>query len=473
MKRSIILLLVYFLNIFFIIFSLILQLDAIISALFFVWINITIYAAMDLKSKGMLFAFCISFFSFLMGRHLLSYYFNYEVEDFSVKVNTHASFCMLLSLLTIFFSYMFFYRHHKRMDNKGKLQHGLSEAKIETIRKYSLRIFQFAYIFSVTYALLIAIIVYTIGYLASYTVDGKEMMRGNILLLMLNRIDQALPVALCCFLATLPDRKSCNKICGAYFIYLIFTLLGGQRGPFVLGVLFLMIYYLYRQKIEGEIWIKKSWIRIGLISFPFFIVGLGLLSKIRTGDKIEFNGIGDSLVKFVYNNGVSVNVIKRSYELDQELRSDRFYSMHFLHDGVLGLFLGSDGSGNSEDKATEGYHLAHALSYLMFRDKYLAGTGTGTSYIAELYHDFGYVGIIFGNLLYGFMLASLSVFNKNHPFKTSIKLLIITRLIWAPRGGFTEFITILSLPVTIFIYVIIFVSLISSFGIPRKRYINF
>ena len=295
------------------------------------------------------------------------------------------------------------------------------------------------------------------------------MMRGNYLLLTLNRIEQALPVALCCYLATLPDRKHCNKICGSYFLYLIFTLLGGQRGPFILGALFLMIYYFYRNKRDGEVWVKKSWVRIGLISFPFLLVGLGLFSKIRTGDQIEFKNIGDSLVKFVYNNGVSVNVIKRSYELDYKLRSDRFYSMHFLHDGIFGLVFGSDGTGNNADKATEGYHLAHALPYLMFRDKYLEGAGTGTSYIAELYHDFGYIGIVFGNIIYGFMLALLAKFDKNKPFNTSMKLLIITRLLWAPRGGFTEFITILSLPATIFIYVVVFVSVFFVFGVPRKR----
>lgn len=173
---------------------------------------------------------------------------------------------------------------------------------------------------------------------------------------------------------------------------------------------------------------------------------------------------------FVYNNGVSVNVIKRSYELDSRLRSDRFYSLHFLHDGVFGLVFGSDGAGNNADKATEGYHLAHALPYLMFRDKYLEGAGTGTSYIAELYHDFGYIGIVLGNVIYGFLLASLAKLDKNKPFNTSVKLLIITRLLWAPRGGFTEFITILSLPATIFIYVAVFLGAFLVFSIPRRRY---
>lgn len=458
------------LNMFFILFFLIVQSDFIISGLFLVWANITVYAVRDLKSKGMLFAFCVAFFSFLMGRHLLSYYFNYEVEVFSEEINTHAELCILLSLLTVFFSYIFFYVRNRRKNKQSHAEYVLPDRYIKIIRKYSLRIFWVAFVFSVIYAIFIVVLVHTIGYLASYTVEGKEMMRGNYLLLTLNRIEQALPVAFCCYLATFPERKSCNKICMFYFLYLALTLLGGQRGPFILGTLFLMIYYFYRNKREGEIWIKKSWIRMGLIAFPFLLVGLGIFSKIRTGDKIEFSNVGDSIVDFVYNNGVSVNVIKRSYELDSRLRSDRFYSLHFLHDGVFGLVFGSDGAGNNADKATEGYHLAHALPYLMFRDKYLEGAGTGTSYIAELYHDFGYIGIVLGNVIYGFLLASLAKLDKNKPFNTSVKLLIITRLLWAPRGGFTEFITILSLSATIFIYVAVFLGAFLVFSIPRRRY---
>ncbi|WP_374212529.1 O-antigen polysaccharide polymerase Wzy [Parabacteroides distasonis] len=87
----------------FVLFFLVNQSEFIISALFLVWVNMTIYSVRDLKSKGMLFAFCVAFFSFLMGRHLLSYYFDYEVEAFSEDVNTHAELCMLLSLVTVFF----------------------------------------------------------------------------------------------------------------------------------------------------------------------------------------------------------------------------------------------------------------------------------------------------------------------------------------------------------------------------------
>lgn len=80
---------------------------------------------------------------------------------------------------------------------------------------------------------------------------------------------------------------------------------------------------------------KEKLDKDGVDSISFFTCRIRDFSKIRTGDKIEFSNVGDSIVDFVYNNGVSVNVIKRSYELDSRLRSDRFYSLHFLHDGVF------------------------------------------------------------------------------------------------------------------------------------------
>lgn len=456
-------------NIFFILFFLFSGSDFLTSTLFLLWMNMTVYAGMDLKTRGMLFAFCVAFFSFLMGRHLLSYYFNYEVEFFDKSVNRHAVLCLFISLMSVSLSYIFFYLRKRNV----YVQSVLPNRHIEIMRRYSLRLFWIALLFSIIYAVFIAMLVATLGYLGSYTVEGKELMRGNIILVTLNRIEQALPVILCCYLATFPDRKSCNKVCGCYFVYLILTLLGGQRGPFVLGVLFLMIYYFYRNGTDGEIWIRKRWIKMGVLLFPILLVFLGIFSQIRVEENFEFKNMGDPIVRFVYNNGVSVNVIKRAYELDDALRADRYYSMHFLHEGILGLVFGTGGgAGNNIDKATEGYSLAHALPYLMFREKYLEGGGTGTSYIAELYHDFGYVGVVIGSLFYGFLLASLAKFDRNRPFVTSVKLLIITRLLWAPRGGFTEFITILSLPATIFVYIIILAGVYFTYGRSKSRTIS-
>lgn len=444
-----------------------LQLDLLTCTILVVWMNMTIYALKDIQNKAILFAFCISFFSFLLGRHMLSYYFDYEVESFNERVIVHTNICLLLSLSSLFLSYIIFYRKFKyrKVNNRSN---GLPEIYVKQIEHYSLNLYWVFLVCSILYTLYLYLVVQRFGYYGSYTIEGRIATRGNIILVTLNRIDQALPVVLCIYLATFPKRTKCQKVCIWYGVYLLLTLFAGQRGPFILGILFLFIYYSYRNHRDGEVWINRKYIKIAILMFPFLLIGLGLYSKIRANERIEFNSIGDSLIGFVYQNGVSVNVIKRSYELEDLLNKDRYYSLHFIHDGIPGLIFGSDEAlGNSVQKA-KGYHLAHALPYLLFRDRYLEGRGSGTSYIAELYHDFGYLGVVLGNILYGILLAWICNFKKGHVFSNSVKLLIITRLLWAPRGGFTEFISLMTLPATIFVYVLIFGLTISALGIPKR-----
>lgn len=88
---------------------------------------------------------------------------------------------------------------------------------------------------------------------------------------------------------------------------------------------------------------------------------------------------------------------------------------------------------------------------------YLAGRGTGSSYIAELYQDFGYTGIILGNILYSFLLARIAKNEDNDSLlKKSIKFMIITQLLWAPRGSFTYFISQNLTPTTIATLLLVF-----------------
>ncbi len=61
-------------------------------------------------------------------------------------------------------------------------------------------------------------------------------------------------------------------------------------------------------------------------------------------------------------------------------------------------------NGNSIENALYGHSLAHRLSYLEYGDYYLQGHGVGSCYIAELYHDFGVIGVMAGNYIYGYIL---------------------------------------------------------------------
>ena len=101
--------------------------------------------------------------------------------------------------------------------------------------------------------------------------------------------------------------------------------------------------------------------------------------------------------------------------------------------------------------------VTHTLGYTVMNSAYLAGRGTGSSYIAELYQDFGYTGIILGNILYSFLLARITKNEDNDSLlKKSIKFMIITQLLWAPRGSFTYFISQNLTPTTIATLLLVF-----------------
>ena len=453
------------LDILLLILFVVLEFDIVCSLLFVMWSNMTLYALQKLATRSMLFAFSISFFSFLMGREILQSFFGYEVEFFSKNINRHADICLLLSLISVFVSYLVF---NKDQINLNQPDMKKNQAQyLKTIRQYSYYLFWFLLFFSIIYAIFLALFVSSVGYIELYTAENRNATRGSLLLIMLNRIEQMLPVVLCCFFSTMPDKKSSDRVSKYYCIYLFLTLLSGRRGPCILGLLFLLIYYFYRNNNrDGIIWVQKKWMKLGVLLSPFILSALGLLSQLRVGEDITYFSLGKSVIDFIYNNGVSINVIKRAYEFEANLNSDRFYSLHFLHEGVIGLIMGGgEEMGNSLVKATEGYHLAHALSFILMGDRYINGGGVGTSYVAELYHDFGYLGVVLGSLLYGFLMAKISNISQSSPFYTAIKLLIITQILWAPRGGFTEFITILFLPATIFVFFAVFGGAILKNGI--------
>lgn len=65
------------------------------------WLYLMFYAYSDIDNRGMLFAFLIAFFVFLLGRDFLQEFFKYKVENFDQKTQNHAWISSSISLLTI------------------------------------------------------------------------------------------------------------------------------------------------------------------------------------------------------------------------------------------------------------------------------------------------------------------------------------------------------------------------------------
>lgn len=92
--------------------------------------------------------------------------------------------------------------------------------------------------------------------------------------------------SLCLYLITYPPKKKVYPILVIYVISTIPDLISGERNPFVLSVLFSLIYFIYRDYI-GD---RKKWIgsfeKTALIAgIPVGVCVLGLLNYVRGRNK--------------------------------------------------------------------------------------------------------------------------------------------------------------------------------------------
>lgn len=427
------------------------------------WINIMMYSLSNLSNRITLFAFGFTFFIFLIGRHFLEIIFGYNVEDFNYDINRHAEITLCISLSTLLIFSLFFGKNNVIQTSPIK-----SNSKIESIQEVSKNLIYISTICGILYMIISGYISYSYGYLGSYTADIASIYRNNIIMFALDKVDQMIPIFLSIYFATFPAVHKFKKVVSFYFVYLLTTILTGRRADFVIGILWIIIYYFYRENSSsGEKWIKNSYLIYAIILFPVLIIILSLIGQVRAEQEIGTSSFLKYIIDFFYDQGVSINVIKRSYELNHMLNSDRYYSLSFLPEGILGRLFGFPKYvGNSLDHALYGYSMAHSLSYILMGNRYLNGQGIGTSYIAELYYDFGYLGIFIGNIIYAWLLNNINRIKNNNTFFIAAAFLVIRQLMWSPRGGFSDIILIFLQPFNILAFILVYIFSMAN----SKRY---
>lgn len=435
-----------FFNLLFSIIFLISQKNIITILLFMLWMNMIIFAYNKLNERIVLFMFSVSFFVFLLGREFLEVFLSYKPEVFSDEIFIHTNKVLILSLATIFTSYFTFEGFIFSKDGFTKKDDDLF---ILSLRDITGKSFYLIVILAIIYTFIEVYFVLNNGYYAYY-IHFKKRLSENILLFFLSKAELFLNVSVCCFFATFPSKKEVNKLTLAYCFYIFMGLFTGARSSFVLGILFLVVYYIYRNALDPtQGFITKKKIFTAICMIPFIFLGLGIIDYVRAGDNISIDNFLRIIPDFIYDQGVSINVIKRAYQYKYLLNNDRVYSFFFLHTGIFSFIFSRGFIGNTIINGVNGYQFTHALSYILLGDSYLSGRGIGTSYIAELFHDFGINGIIIGNIILSYVLCATRKFSQGNILLRIIKLLIIQSILWMPRGNMGEIISLLFSPFTI------------------------
>lgn len=263
-----------------------------------------------------------------------------------------------------------------------------------------------------------------------------------------------MPLALCAYLATMPEKRMAFCALALYVISAAPQFLIGIRNPIVLNVLLALLYYYYRDRYgDRQKWYGKLEKGAILLAAPGGAAALALIDFLRSGDKVAVSGLFSAITDLFYKQGVSFNVLCKGYAvLDRLPGPDRNFTfgpfIDYFQQGRLGqALLGTMPlpDGNSVLRAWYGHNLSHSLSFLINK-KYLEGAGSGSSYILELYCDYGWAGIVIGSLLLGALLAWFVYgFRKNWLVRTLI-LVCLTDIFFIPRAEATGWLLFLVQP---------------------------
>lgn len=426
--------------------------------LFILWGNMMLYCTFKLGERVLLFAFGVAFFIFLLGRDSLEQLFNYESETiFPEKINNHAYFSMICALVGIWGSYLYCNvpYSHSNNPNTNTLKYSYL---YKYIRKYSKICFFITYPFALLINLVIGLFVMKYGYYSYYT-DLSGIIAKSPILYLFSKIEIMMPASFSIYMSTLPSKKEFKVLSRPYIVYLLLTLTSGQRATFLLGLLLFFIFLIYMQEIRpGEKWFTKKYFKYIIIGIPLIAIGGSAYKTIRFGNEVSDFSMTESFCRFFYDQGVTSNIVKRAYEYETSIpKQEDPYVFEFLHSGIPARILGNEVyQGNNLDHAYKGGSFTHSLGYVIMGNGYLLGGGTGSSFIAELYYDFGYIGVLLGSCIYGFIFSTITNFRKTGVFGRSLLFIIVTQLLWAPRASFSGFLAFLFAPSTIGLLLFIF-----------------
>ena len=254
--------------------------------------------------------------------------------------------------------------------------------------------------------------------------------------------------AMCVYLATKPKKLHATMVLVAFIIANLIHLVIGTRNPFILSLIFAFVYYFMREQTEKGKWIgfkEKIAIYLGT---PVIMLVMGALNYIRDNAQVSHSGVFDLLLDFIYKQGTSFGVLARGFLYNSSLPYRDFRNFTFgpiidyFARGSLGIIFGAkpfEHTTNSIELAIDSNSYAHNLSYLVLNKEYLRGHGIGSSYIMELYTDYGMLGVFLLSILLGLLfIAMLQAAYRSRTILFALSLLILNNLFFMPRSSFSE-----------------------------------
>lgn len=418
-------------------------------SLILMMISNVIYFLKDIKRRIIFFLFNGSFFTFLMGKETIDLLQYGKVSyNFEQGIQFHIILSLYLSLLALQVGFILIEKFIKKEFNaKNTIQLLKMEIDRESfkniLRKYSKIIFIVGWIINIFISIEQIIYVANNSYL-----EFAKSFNSNIPYI-IRIIGNFRLIAFFIFLATLPEKRETKPILILVLLESIISLLYGDRGNCIINTFIMFFYIVFRQwKNKEEKWISKKQVIIIIIIIPLLIAFLSFFVYFREGIDIGKSNILAQIQRFFKSMGNTVNILGFTEQYEQELKEvGSLYSLGDLKQYVIYnpiteiLFGWKHAPYHTEEYALSGQSFMHTISYFINPTQYLEGHGKGSCYIAELNIDFGYTGVIIGNLLLGAYMAIFNKIYKKSYILTACLLLSYRIMFFIPRAPIIYIIT--------------------------------
>lgn len=401
--------------------------------------------------------FFFSFFIFLCGREILEIIFTLRRNDYSAAVTTHTYIELFVSVSTMLATYacISFLRGSSLPSSSLRicpLASLRSRLDVQAYRRHARQASVLTYVIVLFAGMAIRIIAFRFvqvhGYKALY-IDFAQQKNSSASLLLLEKLEFALPLALAICLCLALSTTTKSWIIGSFACYLALSLGSGQRAQAFSGGVVVLIYLLSRAPHR-----LPSHRRWGLRHHAFHALAavmtaagaIMVATAVETMRGTRQSAFTSPLLSFFYQQGVSINVLKKEILYSTSLPDNTYYSLSAFSYGIFAKLRGiTVYHGNTPDNALHGSSLSHALTYVSDPPLYLNGGGIGSSFIAEAHHDFGLAGVACFSVLIAALLVWLDRIGTG-AWTDVLRLITFPSIIWAPRGEATGFITKLVQP---------------------------
>lgn len=441
---------------------------------FMCFFTLMIFYMSDARENAFIILFMMAFFVFLLGRPFAEIFLEITRPTgynapLTSEAENHMYLILTLGLLSLALGYSGIFKLSNRSISIGKRDIYPNNAA-RLIRANSIEMCTKPFVF-VFYACVLAINVERAIYVSIFGYLESYLNRTSVIPEFVAQLADLAPIAMALYLSTLPDKKSSQLPIIVYLISNLSNLFTGARYEAVSAILIIILYALFRNRIDEEKWISKRMLVSIALSIPIAMVFLLAMEKWRAGGNAA-GTLGEMLGEFFQSVGGSSSIIGYEYMYQDELLARGVWFSfgnvwRSLNNNAIGKLLWGNTVYQSQtvENALYGHSLGSFLMYKLAPARYLRGGGMGSCYLAELYCDFSYFGVIVGNLGIGAAIRYFDYLHHDKVFKNFFAVFLSMSLFRIPRDCFDYFLNqLIGIKNILFILLILFVS-----AVYRKR----